>query len=414
MPTANELLSTEACDDILVVDLESRSIIIPKNVSVLGVEADDETRILHFQIPRYYCNVDLAEFAIRVHYKNAKGEPDMYIVTNPTVEDDLVKFDWIVGRHAFVKKGNVTFSVCLKDLFEGIVRREFNTTIATLPVLEGLETGHDLSGGHTDIFEQLREALTNSPSTFVATYGVTTSAELEDAYNSGKFVVCIHDNGVYTMTTRFSHTKHSFDSPFENSIWTIIVENDTWGNAVGHYFARADHSHNISSMIFLGDNPTGGVDNDTVDTWLELGYGVAWISELNQVNDQPSQYGFIINYAHNLDVFQIFQDQMNGDTYLRCGDRNASWMRSWSRIPTANGNGELIMDGNIKGHYVTGEWLRTVAEDIHRTDAAEKIAVIDGSGWIYYRTPAELRSDMNLYSKEEVDAAIAAAIAKLG
>lgn len=296
MPTANELLSTEACDDILVVDLESRSIIIPKNVSVLGVEADDETRILHFQIPRYYCNVDLSEFAIRVHYKNAKGEPDMYIVTNAVVEDDLVKFDWIVGRHAFAKKGNVRFSVCLKDLFEGVVRREFNTTIATLPVLEGLETGHDLSGGHTDIFEQLRKEL--------------VSGEAKES---------------------------------------------------------------TPSTTFLGDNPTGGVDNDTVDTWLELGYGFAWISELNQVNDQPSQYGFIINYAHNLDVFQIFQDQMNGDTYLRCGDEHSSWFQSWSRIPTANG------DAWFKEVYV-------------------------GSGNEYKK----------LATEEYVDAAIAEAIAKLG
>ena len=36
MPTAYELLSTEECDDVLFVDLDSRRIIIPKNISVLG------------------------------------------------------------------------------------------------------------------------------------------------------------------------------------------------------------------------------------------------------------------------------------------------------------------------------------------------------------------------------------------
>lgn len=159
MPTALELLETEICDDILVVDLESRSIIIPKNVSVLGVEADDETRILHFKVPRHYCEVDLAEFAIRVNYKNAKSEGDMYIVTDAVIEDDWITFDWVVGRHAFTKKGNVVFNVCLKDVFEGIVRREFNTTVAILPVLEGLETGEEIAEEHLDIFEQLREEL---------------------------------------------------------------------------------------------------------------------------------------------------------------------------------------------------------------------------------------------------------------
>lgn len=175
MATANELLSTEACDDILVVDLESRSIIIPKTVTVLGVEADDETRVLHFRVPRYYCSVDLSEFAIRVNYRNAIGEPDLYIVTDATIDGDTISFDWVVGRHAFVKKGTVKFSVCLKDVFEGIVTREFNTTIATLPVLEGLETGEAVVDLGYDAIEQIRDEL----------FGVGDSAEqhIKDAEN---------------------------------------------------------------------------------------------------------------------------------------------------------------------------------------------------------------------------------------
>ena len=169
MPTALELLETEICDDILVVDLESRSIVIPKNVSVLGVEADDETRVLHFKVPRHYCEVDLAEFAIRVNYKNAKSEGDMYIVTDAVIEDDWITFDWVVGRHAFTKKGNVVFNVCLKDVFEGIVRREFNTTVAILPVLEGLETGEEIAEEHLDIFEQLKEELSSELDTLATT-----------------------------------------------------------------------------------------------------------------------------------------------------------------------------------------------------------------------------------------------------
>lgn len=188
MPTALELLSTEACDDILVVNLETREITIPKNVSVLGVEADDETRILHFQVPRYYCNVDLSEFAIRVNYRNAKGDGDMYIVTETLVDDDMIRFDWVVGRNAFAKKGNVKFSVCLKDLFEGIVRREFNTSVATLPVLEGLETASELVDGHTDIFEQLRESF---ESEFGDPLVITSSTE----GSTKRFRITVDDNG---------------------------------------------------------------------------------------------------------------------------------------------------------------------------------------------------------------------------
>ena len=172
MPTANELLHPEVCDDILVVDLESRTIVIPKNVSVLGVEADDETRILHFHIPRYYCDVDLSEFVIRINYKNANNDSDMYIVTDKVIENDLIKFDWVVGRNAFTKKGNVKFSVCLKDLFEGVVKREFNTTPAILPVLEGLETGGAIAVEYADVFEQIYEDLSSGIQNDVDSYFV--------------------------------------------------------------------------------------------------------------------------------------------------------------------------------------------------------------------------------------------------
>lgn len=49
--------------------------------------------------------------------------------------------------------------------------------------------------------------------------------------------------------------------------------------------------------------------------------------------------------------------------------------------------------GNISGKYFTGTWLQTTAAtDLGRVPG--KIAVLDESGWVYYRTPAELKSDI--------------------
>ena len=68
--------------------------------------------------------------------------------------------------------------------------------------------------------------------------------------------------------------------------------------------------------------------------------------------------------------------------------------------------------GNVYGKYFCGTWLQsTAASDLGR--APGKIAVLDDSGWVYYRTPAELRSDIgamsggDYYTKAETDAAIA-------
>ena len=55
----------------------------------------------------------------------------------------------------------------------------------------------------------------------------------------------------------------------------------------------------------------------------------------------------------------------------------------------------VTIDGNLTGKYLTGTWLQTTAAtDLNSTPP--KVAVLDNSGWIYSRTPKELKSDMGL------------------
>ena len=69
------------------------------------------------------------------------------------------------------------------------------------------------------------------------------------------------------------------------------------------------------------------------------------------------------------------------------------------------------LTGNLTGKYITGTWLQsTAASDLGRTPG--KIAVLDDSGWVYYRTPSELFADLGITNaiKSYVDSAIIAAI----
>lgn len=61
--------------------------------------------------------------------------------------------------------------------------------------------------------------------------------------------------------------------------------------------------------------------------------------------------------------------------------------------------------GNVNGKYFCGTWLQsTQASDLGRTPS--RIAVLDDSGWVYYRTPAEILNDIGGASKLYVDSAI--------
>ena len=57
-----------------------------------------------------------------------------------------------------------------------------------------------------------------------------------------------------------------------------------------------------------------------------------------------------------------------------------------SYLPLSGGT----LTGNLTGQYITGTWLQTTAA----TDKAGNFATIDGDGWVYYRTPEEVRTDI--------------------
>ena len=162
MATAEELLMTTAGEDevteeILVADLNTRVISIPTSIAILGVESDDDVKRLQFKIPRYYGEFDLSEFDVRVNFQNARSKGDVYPVDDVAVtDDDHITFSWLVDRVAFQYAGNVNFSLCLK-LYDdaGTVIKELNTTFATLPVLQGLETEKAVVEQNPSAFDQI-------------------------------------------------------------------------------------------------------------------------------------------------------------------------------------------------------------------------------------------------------------------
>lgn len=158
--TLEEALAAATVDDtsenrVLVIDSDLRTIEIPGTVKNLGVESDDDVNRLHFQMPKTYGEFDLSTFDIRINYKNG-NIGDVYAVEDKAIEGDVITFSWLVGRNAVKMKGTTQFIVCLKKSdSSGVVQQEFNTTVASLNVLEGLETTEQVVQENTDIIEQI-------------------------------------------------------------------------------------------------------------------------------------------------------------------------------------------------------------------------------------------------------------------
>lgn len=138
--TKSAVVAETQTEDICVIDSDMRIIDIPEQFKVLGVESDKDVKVMQFRMPKTYKGTDLSAFTISVNYQNARGTKGRYIVTDKKVSGDQIEFSWTVGKTATVYRGDTRFIVCMRLTgSDGVIKKEFNTTLATMTVLEGLE-----------------------------------------------------------------------------------------------------------------------------------------------------------------------------------------------------------------------------------------------------------------------------------
>lgn len=160
--------------DFIVINDDLRTMQIPASITLLGVESDDDVNKIPFQMPKEYCGFDLSTFSARINYVNANGDGDIYLVDDVEIDGDdpsLMTFTWLVGRNACAYKGNTQFIVCLKLFDENsTVIKEFNTTVYSLPVLQGLETTEAVVQQNADVIEQILKMIEDAGSIDLSNY----------------------------------------------------------------------------------------------------------------------------------------------------------------------------------------------------------------------------------------------------
>lgn len=110
-----------------------------------------------------------------------------------------------------------------------------------------------------------------------------------------------------------------------------------------------------SGFTFLGTDPISSTSSDTTTNWASLGTGYAWYDTAGLLINQPSQWGFVINYKYGGDIFQIWKTQNSGPMYYRSGNNNG-WRKSWTKILDAT---DLIVSNTQpSGQAVGGFWYQ--------------------------------------------------------
>lgn len=131
---------TSYYDDLqFIVDEDLRTIAIPQRGKVAGVRSDKDVNRVAISINRYYDGTDLSEFSVKINYVNANGQPNYFRVTDRKIDTDSLVLIWLLSSDVTAYKGNVVFAIQFYKADEGVITQEFNTTIATMVVLDGLQ-----------------------------------------------------------------------------------------------------------------------------------------------------------------------------------------------------------------------------------------------------------------------------------
>lgn len=175
------LLSEES--DICTIDAKTRTIFVPSTIVVGGVQSDKNAERIKFSCPKIVGdNLDLSKFSVRINFENVSSVDfnvsikDQYICDDVAVDGENVTFSWLIGKNAARYMGTVRFIVCaVKTDSDSNISVEWNTTIAEVPVLEGIEIDQPQIGQEEkDVINQLLELTKN------------TSAEAVQNVNSAK------------------------------------------------------------------------------------------------------------------------------------------------------------------------------------------------------------------------------------
>lgn len=197
----------------LVISHDFRTISIPSVKLLAGVTSDEKVNRLYFRCPRKYDEVDLNDFNFRINYTNAHSEGDQYLVMDKTATEDEIRFTWLLGRHACAYAGTLSFIVCAVETGAGsVIRREYNTAVHSLNVLQGLETSEETHQAVVDVIDQFQSDFDKIE--HLDDYMTEIREDMDQIGDAGDYA---DDSEAYAIGTRRGTEVESDDPAYENN-----------------------------------------------------------------------------------------------------------------------------------------------------------------------------------------------------
>lgn len=306
--TAEELLKQMSAEPFAeemvccVIDPETRVIDVPAEYQLLGVESDEKVERMYFQCPKIVGdNIDLSKLALRVNFRNANDQKDQYIVDDVEISGDNITFSWLLSRRVTQYKGNVSFIVCAVKASGEEITNEWNTTLATAQVLEGLEADITLPEEDTDVVKQLIAVATQKITDVQnATSSANTAAsnadikaqEAANAAEDARGVIdqITKDSYLHTTTQTFVDMVKASPTAYGNAIPEQIegyIKQDTT-KGLQLFDAKTVLSSQIQSKVLTCNNDgsvtlDGEITGSNRNFTIQLSAGTYYFNEKDKI-----------------------------------------------------------------------------------------------------------------------------------
>lgn len=150
---------------VCVIDPDTRTITVPPEYQLLGVENDKRVERLYFQCPKIVGdNQDLSQdYQLFMNYQNANGDPDAYHIDDMAVDGDNITFSWLLEENVTKYRGDIQFAfgaIIPGDEAEDPDKNRWNTTINTdCTCLTGLKCTQQVAENNPDALAQIWAAI---------------------------------------------------------------------------------------------------------------------------------------------------------------------------------------------------------------------------------------------------------------
>lgn len=154
-------------EEYCTLDPITRKLTLTEPQRIAGVESDEYAKGLKFKFPKTVDNIDLTQMQVRINFMNSRQEKGQHIVTDMKPmegEEGYITFTWPFSRLVTHYRGYTKLVVCaVKTDESGTITAEWNTALAQMRVLEGLEVdGPEISPEEKDVISQLISICQNS------------------------------------------------------------------------------------------------------------------------------------------------------------------------------------------------------------------------------------------------------------